>query len=580
MRFSVLVSALGALLCLAQPNPSVAQTAVSPAATPLTETETAAEGVPSSQPPEGLLAPEVIFLSAQAAFALGILLSALALTYGVYQYRQSHRWQRLTFVRQAIQDFEQDPEIRNALRILDFEEYRDYPLPATATEPASSFRASDELLYAALADHKERTREKQALDESRQAGELTADELHRYRIENTLRDWFNKLLNGLEHFGYFVDSGLCTASELKPWLLYWLRLIGDAGCRRDGASKVYDQLYNYIHNYGFSGVQRLFERYGYHILPSPYQDDDFQLQPSEVSQYSTKLGLGLAKAAYLIYQDKQYVAEISRRWGIDIKQDFRYFNNRGRDTQAFMFRSDRFIVLAFRGSQEIRDWSTNFNTRLRRFTLYKAGAVAPSQYQGRVHTGFFLGWNSIEQSVLAQIERWRQQSLQQGKAFPPLFITGHSLGGALAMMAAASLSENGVNVAGLYTFGQPRVGDWTFTRQLNARLQGKIFRFVNNNDIVPHIPPPFSPLNPTHLYGHLGAIKYFNAQGWLVANYKAMNRLWDAFWGVSQGLLTSKFDLINDHRMEYYLAYLKQTLQQEQEDQPTTVTATTPAKPL
>jgi hypothetical protein len=572
VRLSVVIAALGASVCVATTAPaSPAAIAVSVSESVLSmslsrDTRLMAQAVPDDNASgHSNDLSSTVFLSAQSVFAIGIFLSACALAVGVYEYTRYHRWLRLEFLRRAVTEFEGDPEIRNALKILDFEEYRDYPLPSAQSDPIATFKVQDKLLLAALASHDQRTRAKQNFDDKRIANALTPEEIRQNQIEATLRDWFNKMLNGLEHFGYFIDSGLCKTQEIKPWLLYWVRLIGDPTCRREGTSQIYDQLYGYIHEYGFSGVQRLFERFGYRILPSPYQTDDLAL-PQDIRMYNTKLALSLAKASLLIYQDKKYVAEISRRWKIDIKSNFRYFNNRGRDTQAFMFRTENFMVLAFRGSQEIQDWYTNFSTKLRQFTIRKEGVTTISSYKGRVHTGFFLGWASIERSVLDQISRWRKDCLQKGQVLPPLLITGHSLGGALATMAAAALSENGIDVAGLYTFGQPRVGDWVFTRQLNNTLNGKVFRFVNNNDIVPHVPPPFSPWNPTRLYGHLGEIKYFNAKGLLMMQHRLASRAIDSLVGFIKGLFESSFDLIADHSMSYYISYLDKALEQEIED--------------
>lgn len=118
----------------------------------------------------------------------------------------------------------------------------------------------------------------------------------------------------------------------------------------------------------------------------------------------------------------------------------------------------------------------------------------------------------------------------------------------------------------MYTFGQPRVGDRTFVSQLNAGTGGKIFRFVNNNDIVPHLPPPFSIWRPLRLYGHLGMVKYFDASGLLAANYKLMARLRDSAVGLAKGMLGAGFDLISDHRMEYYISHLQAALDEESED--------------
>jgi len=599
------------------------------------------------KPPIGPQISPVI--DAQWLLVLGLLLTGGAISWGVFQYSRQQKWRHIEFLRQAIREFEQDQEIHNALKILDFEEYRDYQL-SQPSGARSSFHVTDDLLCKALASHDQRALVKQQIDESQANGSLDPAVLHTYQIETTLRDWFNKMLNGLEHFGYFIESGFFTTKELEPWLSYWIKLIADPVYRRPGSSKVYDALYSYIHHSGFLGVQKLFERFGYRILPSPYQDSDLltlslalkssapvshsalsrssfsrsslsqrasrlapqlasPLSPPVSPTFNASVALTLAKAAYLSYQDKAFVAEVVDRWGCTLQQhaspsaqkeklanpkavtqnavtqetmnpdsllpqaadsfvqhNFRYFNNRGRDTQAYLFRTDTFMVLAFRGSKEPKDWLTNVTTQLCSFTLRKDGVTTLSSYKGKVHTGFFLAWASIEDDVLAQISSWRSEQTQQGVKLPPLYITGHSLGGALATMAAAALSDYGVDVAGVYTFGQPRVGDRTFVNQLNAHTRGKVFRFVNNNDIVPHVPPPFSIRNPTRLYGHVGTVKYFNASGTIVTHNQILGRLLDSSWGLLKGAVGAQLDLISDHKMEYYISHLDRALKEAAED--------------
>ncbi len=513
------------------------------------------------------------FLLIQGIFAGAVGLSALALAYGVRSYSKYHQWQRIDFLRRATREFENDPGISQALSILDFEEYRDYTTsaPGTTEETAVTFKVTNDLLSQALGSSKARKNRKQTL-ESTSDGQGPTSDMQIYYAETSVRDWFNQMLNGLEHFGHMVDSGVFKVKEVKPWLNYWVRLIADETYRRNCDSRVYDRLYNYIYDHGFDGVRKLFEKFGYRILRSPYQGADFQ-KLGDVNKYSTRLALSLAKVSRLIYQDMRYVAEISDLWHIDIRNNFRFFNAHKRDTQAVIFRTDEFMVLAFRGTQEIRDWTTNLDMKLRNFTIRRAGKTTLSSYKGKVHTGFFLGWADIERDVLAQLERWQNEPSTTGRSFrtlPPLLITGHSLGGALATMAAASLHENGINVAGLYTFGQPRVGDLTFSRQLDKNLAGKVFRFVNNNDVVPHVPPPFSFQNPLRFYGHLGTIKYFNSKGRLMANYKAISRAMDGLVGLLKSLFESGFDLIADHNMAYYISYLAQAMEAENKDKKAT----------
>ncbi|MEO1403203.1 MAG: lipase family protein, partial [Cyanobacteria bacterium J06635_1] len=332
------------------------------------------------------------------------------------------------------------------------------------------------------------------------------------------------------------------------------------------------------------------ERFGYKVLRSPYNNDDFDFDKKikKINVYSNELALSLAKAAHLIYQDRIYVAEIATRWGIypekldpdvSIKQklrdrnvrdyitsNFRYFDDKEHDTQAFMFQTKKCIVLAFRGSQEMRDWQTNFNCRPRPFSIRPGGGktIISSAYKdGKVHKGFFLGWASIERKVLKQLDDWEKVRIKKGQTLLPLLVTGHSLGGALATMAAASLQENGIRIAGVYTFGQPRVGDTKFTSQFNQKLADKFFRFVNNNDVVPHLPPPWLTWNPFRVYKHAGKLKYFNAKGFFVSNYNLSMRVIDAISGVIKNFSKSTLDLIDDHSMQYYIGNLNKTLQKD-----------------
>jgi pimeloyl-ACP methyl ester carboxylesterase len=80
-----------------------------------------------------------------------------------------------------------------------------------------------------------------------------------------------------------------------------------------------------------------------------------------------------------------------------------------------------------------------------------------------------------------------------------IWVTGHSLGGALSTVAAARLMERiendpayaSLNLEGMATFGSPRVGDEDFTIQFNTtaeRLGVQVWRFVHGDDIVPRIP--------------------------------------------------------------------------------------------
>jgi triacylglycerol lipase len=70
----------------------------------------------------------------------------------------------------------------------------------------------------------------------------------------------------------------------------------------------------------------------------------------------------------------------------------------------------------------------------------------------------------------------------------PLFFTGHSLGAALAVLAAAKAHRCGITPAAVYTFGMPRAGGQDFAGTYNDILGERTFRLVHGGDIVPCIP--------------------------------------------------------------------------------------------
>ena len=86
--------------------------------------------------------------------------------------------------------------------------------------------------------------------------------------------------------------------------------------------------------------------------------------------------------------------------------------------------------------------------------------------------------------------------MQLRAAVPPdtvgrLFMTGHSLGAAIAVLAAMRLqSDVNLTVDAVYTFGLPRVGGSKFNDLYEPILGARTFRLVNGDDPVPSVPPP------------------------------------------------------------------------------------------
>jgi len=140
------------------------------------------------------------------------------------------------------------------------------------------------------------------------------------------------------------------------------------------------------------------------------------------------------------------------------------FNRDG--TQAFLATRDRdrIAVLSFRGT-EATQWS-DIKSDLNALTTNENGA--------RIHSGFLKAFNKVQRPISRAIDHLGDYAL---------YITGHSLGGALALIATRELEQD--NVAACYSFGNPRVGSSDFTEYIRT----PIYRVVNTADVVPRLPP-------------------------------------------------------------------------------------------
>lgn len=154
---------------------------------------------------------------------------------------------------------------------------------------------------------------------------------------------------------------------------------------------------------------------------------------------------------------------------------------RGRSSEAAIIKVGDFHVLAFRGTEELADWLRNVDVR-------------PDQWDGpgRAHKGFVGALNEVWPELLPALQA----------ISGPIFYTGHSLGGALAILAAVRFPPRAV-----YTFGGPRCGDDDFAKQ--HPLREHIHRVVNNRDVVPRVPPG---------YEHTGTLHYITSKGTMLTN--------------------------------------------------------------
>ncbi|KAF2389273.1 lipase family protein [Pseudomonas frederiksbergensis] len=193
------------------------------------------------------------------------------------------------------------------------------------------------------------------------------------------------------------------------------------------------------------------------------------------------------------------------------------------DTQAFITHHDELILISVRGTSEL------LADGLRDGDAYQ---VPFGEGEGKVHRGFYGGAQAVYPFVVGYLEKFYSGQ--------KLMITGHSLGGAVALILSEMLRRNSrysPNIV-LYTYGAPRAGDTTFIDSAQSLIHHRI---VNQNDPVPSVPATwmntFSKPKPMYLanaavltlnpaagftflvwgminfsgddYGHHGALRHF-----------------------------------------------------------------------
>jgi len=159
--------------------------------------------------------------------------------------------------------------------------------------------------------------------------------------------------------------------------------------------------------------------------------------------------------------------------------------------RGFIGSNENAIVLAFRGTDDVADWLINLNV------------VQIEDHGALVHRGFSQALTAVWPRIEAKL-----QSLLDCRP-RKIWVTGHSLGGALATLAVLRIQRMGIEQLETYTFGQPRVGN----RSLAEQITSPFYRFAYYADPVCHA--PFSVPRTMH-YKHAGTLKQINAAGHIV----------------------------------------------------------------
>ena len=156
------------------------------------------------------------------------------------------------------------------------------------------------------------------------------------------------------------------------------------------------------------------------------------------------------------------------------------------------------LFLIFRGTVSAREWLFDINIKVQTYG---------QPHWGCATDGFLKIYNRCRGSFIDQLTALAPSN-------PQLFIAGHSLGGALTVLALPDvIRSTPFKKPILYNFGCPRVGDNDFVTAYNALPFQQTFRVVNTCDLVTSIPLPIQlPLIPSGNYSHVDTSVDFTVQ--------------------------------------------------------------------
>lgn len=237
-----------------------------------------------------------------------------------------------------------------------------------------------------------------------------------------------------------------------------------------------------------------------------------------------------AELSKMSYQEPDTVLQLAYSVGFE---QLEYIDRDG--AQAYIFSNPQDCVVVCRGT-EPNEWND---------IKADANAVAViAETAGRVHCGF----KTEVDDLWPRLER----ALKDNEK--PLWFAGHSLGGAMATICGGrcKLAEIRSNPEAIFSYGSPRVGNNRYINFVKVRH----YRWVNNNDIVCRVPPPWLG------YRHSGREMYFNAFGKL-RMYTPWRRFRDRWHGFFVSLRKWQIDHLADHSISRYIEYIRNALEEE-----------------
>ncbi|EKX67846.1 lipase family protein [Streptomyces ipomoeae] len=194
------------------------------------------------------------------------------------------------------------------------------------------------------------------------------------------------------------------------------------------------------------------------------------------------------------------------------------------DSTAYLIQSSdgKVVILCYRGSElfDLVDWLSDFDVEPEIYTFRFHGTAVDAG----VHSGFLRSARATYDDAVGALKQalrgepvvegdhgWEEVDRGRPGRMEALYLTGHSLGGAVATLMAVMLKQDpdpevreiASMLRAVYTFGQPMIGSPEFVEQCRQMdeffFDHNVIRYIHRRDVVPRVPP-----RETGRFQHLG----------------------------------------------------------------------------
>ncbi|XP_074558925.1 uncharacterized protein LOC141814866 isoform X3 [Curcuma longa] len=233
--------------------------------------------------------------------------------------------------------------------------------------------------------------------------------------------------------------------------------------------------------------------------------EDFQNETGNVASETFALGIQKADEMRELFSCAESAMEawamLATSLGRNslIKSDFEkicFLDNPSTDTQVAIWRDSlrKRLVVAFRGTEQSKWKDLRTDLMLLPVGLNPERLSGDFKQEVQVHSGFLSAYDSVKNRIMMLIKLSIGSEPEDDLSVPTwqVYVTGHSLGGALATLLALELSLSQMAKLGkisvtMYNFGSPRVGNRRFAELYNKKVKDS-WRVVNHRDIIPTVP--------------------------------------------------------------------------------------------